>query len=726
MTSVLGPSKSGIRKSFFDLLFGANEGFVCLAVTDPELPKASFRQSFYEWPKQAIKVENFILSVEKQHNVYFGINLLSKMERKKENCLPTNLLWADLDTASIERFKIPPPILLESSPGRRQAIWRLTTSLDPWQAEEYSKQIAYSIEGADRSGWDLTQLLRVPLTTNFKYTSHPKVALIRALETEAAPLLFEAIPKVKDTDDIPSKEKPADSDLPDAREVIYKYTVSLRNSGFTAFYSTKPAPDGDWSSALWRLIHICFEAGMNANEVFSVAQTAACNKYARDGRPIEHLWRDVLKAEKSQEAINVITANFAPLIMPKLVDEPATETFLDQYSEWASEATDAVEIFHRLAAITILSAIVAGSVRLETSYGLIVPNLWGLVLGDSTLTRKTTAMRMAIDFLNVLDAEMIMATDGSPEGLLTGLESRPNKVSIFYKDEISGFFNAINRRDYLAGMPETLTHLYDVPSVYTRRLTKHTIRLESPVFIFFGGGVEDRVYDALTEEYILSGFMPRFLVVAGDNDIDSLRRTGPPLATGVAKRAAISEKMANLYECYAMDVKTNIGGQIVMMPSRVMATLTDKAWAMYGNIEDQMVREAANSSIPSLALPTFERLSRSLLKMAVILGASRQSPATNNNQISITDSDVQNAAWYVQDWGQYSVNLVANAGKKASEKLLDKIIRVISEHPGILRSTISQHYHLDKQEADRVLGTLEDRMLVRGEKAGRGVRYFIT
>ena len=83
-----------------------------------------------------------------------------------------------------------------------------------------------------------------------------------------------------------------------------------------------------------------------------------------------------------------------------------------------------------------------------------VPNLWGLILGDSTLSRKTTAMRMIMDIIAALDSDMILATDGSAEGLLSGLATRPNKTSIFYKDEISGFFDSMNKKDYLAGMSE--------------------------------------------------------------------------------------------------------------------------------------------------------------------------------------------------------------------------------------------------------------------------------
>jgi Protein of unknown function (DUF3987)/RepB DNA-primase from phage plasmid len=717
-------SKSALRIKFFELLFEGNEGYVCIATTLADLPKASFKQRFFSWPFEHQKMENFILSIEKKHNVYFGVNLLSDRERKKGNCLPTNLLWSDLDATPLSKLQqIPPPILIETSPGRHQAIWRVSAELPAYQAEDYSRRIAYYVD-ADASGWDLTQLLRVPFTKNYKYVSNPDVTLIRAGETTVPSLIFEKLPAIEAGNGNGLATTPMPTELPALDRVLYKYHGAFKQTAFHAIYSYEPTADEDWSRTLWRLIHIGFEAGMSPEEVFVVANAAPSNKYERDGRPLEHLWREVLKAEVHQRNVFLVDSEWQALTMPVLVEAPASGTFLDSYRDWAKEATDAVVQFHDLACMIVLSSIVANSVRLHTSYGTMVPNLWGLILGDSTLTRKTTAMTMATEFLIMIEPELIMATDGSAEGLLTGLSMRPNKVSIFYRDEVSGFFDSINKRDYLAGMPETLTHLYDVPAVYTRRLRKETIHLESPAFVFFGGGVRDRVYEAVTEEYVVSGFLPRFLVVSGDTQLDQLRRTGPATELGTEKRTQIANFFMDLQEIYGTNVTINIGGQPVQMPARISAILTPDAWSLYGDFEERMVNEASESSLPSLALPTFERLSRSLLKIAVIFAATRQTP--EDNVIKVEETDVVNAAWYVQDWGRYSVELVVNAGKRTSEKLLDKIVRVITEHPGILRSTIMKHYHLSKREADDILSTLEDRQLVRKEKAGSGWRYYLA
>src|SRR6201999_3023795 len=90
-----------------------------------------------------------------------------------------------------------------------------------------------------------------------------------------------------------------------------------------------------------------------------------------------------------------------------------------------------------------------------------VPNLWFMILGDTTLTRKTTAMDLAVDLLMDVDPDVILATDGSIEGLMQGLSTRPKRPSIFLRDEFSGLLEMMTKWDYYAGMAEVLTKLYD-------------------------------------------------------------------------------------------------------------------------------------------------------------------------------------------------------------------------------------------------------------------------
>jgi hypothetical protein len=714
-----------IRVKFFDYLFQEQEGYVCLAVAEPKRARQTWRQSFFKWPDERQGLIDFVEKIGHKKNVWFCVNLLDKTERRKEHALPGNIVWADLDTAKPSEIEPEPNVIIESSPGRYQAIWRLDKTVPPEQAEEYSKRIAYEYkqEGSDPSGWDITQMLRVPYTLNFKYDNAPEVKLVQATEDTHETTVFEQFDLAPgDLPQVAVEDMPAIDSLPNPDQVIYKHQLALKDTAFQGLYSVEPNRSDDWSGMLWRLINICIESGMTVEETFAVSNAAACNKYRRDARPPEYLWRDVTKAEARQRKLTAITATFVPVQMPQIVASNETShTFIDEYREWASEATDALVHYHDLSAFILLSSFMAGGLTVKTSYGPMVPNIWGLVLGDSTLTRKTTAMRMAIDMINEIDQEIILATDGSVEGLLQGLSTRPGRVSMFWKDEVSGFIDSINRKDYLAGMPETLTQLYDVPPVLSRRLRKETIYVTNPIFIFFGGGIRDKVYSLLNEEYILSGFLPRFLIVSGDADLNRIRRTGPATPDESGKRDKLRMRLSDMYENYNRTAQIKLGAQIdpVEVVQKVEGILTPEAWQRYGDIEMEMVQKAAESPVSMLALPTFERLSRSCLKLSCLLAAARQNPS-DELKIEISEQDVVNASGYIQDWGRYSAELITNAGKGSTQRVLDRILRAIKQNPGITRSYIMQRHHLTKREMDEILSTLEDRGEIRIKKEGRG------
>lgn len=105
--------------------------------------------------------------------------VFSQPHRRKEFALTTNVLWADLDPVDPNQCRLKPSVAWESSPGRYQALWFLTSDVEPDTAAALSKRIAYA-DGGDKGGWDLTQVLRLPGTKNYKYAAPADVHLLWA------------------------------------------------------------------------------------------------------------------------------------------------------------------------------------------------------------------------------------------------------------------------------------------------------------------------------------------------------------------------------------------------------------------------------------------------------------------------------------------------------------------------------------------------------------------
>lgn len=162
-------------------VWGNRKGYVFLPHKE-----VSPERRWHETPGIPINGSLPPLSIPERSDVYFCPVVFKKPKRKKEYALPTNILWADLDPVNPNDCRVRPSIAWESSPGRFQALWFLSREIDPEEAAALSKRIAYS-DGGDKGGWDLTQVLRLPGTKNFKYEAAPTVKLLWAKRSSYSP-----------------------------------------------------------------------------------------------------------------------------------------------------------------------------------------------------------------------------------------------------------------------------------------------------------------------------------------------------------------------------------------------------------------------------------------------------------------------------------------------------------------------------------------------------------
>jgi RepB DNA-primase from phage plasmid len=162
-------------------IFGDERGLLAICHTDGP----NFRTQYFAYPKAAEAAAEWALEkAQETHEVYFCVHLLTEARRIKENATGIHTLWGDLDGAHVPKGELTPTALVQSSPGRYHCYWRLTDSIPPQAAELLNKRLAMEI-GADPSGFDLTQLLRVPGTANYRYEG-PRVVGILSLDASRA------------------------------------------------------------------------------------------------------------------------------------------------------------------------------------------------------------------------------------------------------------------------------------------------------------------------------------------------------------------------------------------------------------------------------------------------------------------------------------------------------------------------------------------------------------
>lgn len=714
------------RGTFFRLVFGSAQGLICIASMSAT-NKKNFTENFFKYPEEMPQMLEYIQDNIQGSNMYFCPQLLREKKRTKENVEVTPNIWSDLDACRPENMLVEPTIVIESSPDRYQAYWVLDKPIDPDDAEDLSRRIAYhhADQGADRSGWDLTQLLRIPFTFNYKYgraTSVPAVKIIKATRSLYRMSDFDEYPESPEYQktDIPMPT-PEDLGASSAEDLLQAHRMTL-NPIIWNFFTTEPQPKA-WSQALWNLEMLLFESGFTREEVYVIAQEAKCNKYARDGKPAILLWKDVCRAEQKAMLHSKLLVPESQKFVSLLSDEEksrveqAGDTFVERYIEWASALGDAAPQYHQAGAFIILSGMLSGSVRLPTSFGTIIPNMWFMILADTTLTRKTTSMDIAMDLIMEVQEDVVMATDGSLEGLLTGLSTRPGQPSIFLRDEFSGLLESMTKKDYMAGMAELLTKLYD-GKMQKRMLRKEVIEVRDPRLILFAGGIKNRITGLLTYEQISSGFIPRFVFITAESDLARLRPIGPPTTKSTGNRDAIMAELKDMGSHYNQVQTLHIEKLKADIRQKVVfdAEMTEEAWVRYNILETALLQAGLKHQQADVMTPVGDRLAKSILKAAILLASSRQ----RNTKVVVEEIDILTAIKYGEQWRAHAEEIISQIGKGDSERKLDLILNAIKRKPqGVSRSTLMQSYHLDARTATQTFETLEQRGLITRQRSGR-------
>lgn len=249
-----------------------------------------WRDTFFK-RAQFDEIEDFI-AANRDKEIYFCPHGFTEKRRKEDVAVMPKLLWADLDEADPREAAIRPTIAIESSPGRYVGLWMIDQPLD---SKETNKRLSYFLD-ADKGGWDLTQVLRVPGTTNYKYQSTPRVRTLWVDGPEyELKKLKRKLPELEDDEEGNG----------DALEVYKKYEKELPAWVRREVLNGKPT-QGKRSEMMWKLNNALLEAGVSRDDVFTLLRASPWNKFVgRDDqlrKEIERANSKKLRSGKKHEA----------------------------------------------------------------------------------------------------------------------------------------------------------------------------------------------------------------------------------------------------------------------------------------------------------------------------------------------------------------------------------------------------------------------------------------
>lgn len=657
---------------FLDLIYGSTEGYISI-VTRNDVTGLPDSERWLEWPKERTFAQRYT-QIREQEDVYLSVGVFRSRSRTNTDAFArSNVVWADADTCHPTNFRLRPSIIVETSPGHWHCWWVLDNDVPLVDAEKAARLIsrAHRDQGCDR-GWNASRILRVPGTTNTKYD--PPVPVV----AEYTGSVYSLNNILDSYGDVPDDSVVLfDGEIPDL--IDGPALVELENQYVTSdlerLYVERPPEGESWYNRLFRLEVDLFRNGATAQEVFSLASNAACNKYARDRRKPLDLWKDVQKAHHEFEQINsVVIDSDTPRVVQTasflsdderalIADNP---TFIDRYVAWAkNKSPDSAETYHRTFAFLVLSAVFSDKVFVNLRWGRIYPNLWALVLGHTTLSRKSTAMRFFLDLVHgVEDSEgetIDIGNDVTIEGLVPKLGARDGQVSLVTVDEVAGFFKEAYVKNFRAGTLEQFTKLYDGSVPVVLRATKgsgNTKRARTR-FMFVGMGIREDVSKILTRQHFESGFLGRMVWAVADP---------PPYTEGTSNIEQVEPTHEGVFDPVMVDLIADLADRRADFMSTSLLRFEDDALARINTFTHAMQVYMISSDMQAAAV---ERLRDSVVKAATLLAAYM-------GQDEITLFEVLVAIDQGERWFNDMVRMMGEVSSSDFGRTLDEVEKFIA------------------------------------------------
>lgn len=396
--------------------------------------------------------------------------------------------------------------------------------------------------------------------------------------------------------------------------------------------------------------------------------------------------------------------------------ESIGEGFLEHYVAFASAHTDAPVEYHFGCGFGLMSSVI-GRQAIELLFKS-HPNLWILLLGPTTIFRKTTSLRIANRLLRRFDRDCLIASDFSPQSLLGAVAERQGGPAVFFRDETSGLFRAITRHGYMAGMSETLIKLFDGDSC-SRKLRKEEIIVEEPYLVWFGGAITEKLLGAVGEEEVFSGLMVRFIL------INPLKK-GPfkPLTYATAEETWKEDDLIQRLKSIQDHLRTpwslslTQGSGFFQGDEPYYFILTAAALDRFNTyvrmLEDEGLGDPIVEKINSRTGPL-------ALKLMMLLACDHWDVCSHSLNTVLVGLDILlKSLYFAELFRLHSVRTLSQIGDTDRERNYDRIVDFIKAHPGITRGKLMRRFKLNAREMSETRQTLIERGLItiRSQRTG--------
>lgn len=381
--------------------------------------------------------------------------------------------------------------------------------------------------------------------------------------------------------------------------------------------------------------------------------------------------------------------------------------FVDKYIQLAAPLTEAPKEMHRYMAYLMLSYAIGKNIYYSgAGPDRISPLLWFILVGSSTLTKKTTTLNLALNHILIPafpNRQITYPDDGSREGLITAMKENPR--GIIRHSEFSNFMDWLTR-DYNSGLLGLLTAFFDQPLSHRKKLKGEDIVIIEPYINIVACTTINWMEDGLTESRIKGGFLGRFNVISPDKEQRLLPRTPP-----------IDENLKNelVSDLQQLEMDTQSWGQIHYDPQAEQ--MVDE-W--YIDFHRRYITEDRASLIPLLSRKTTE-----IHKFAMINCAIRHIGQQLSQPPLMSVDDASQAMVTIEAISKDTLEIV---GEKLAltpfEKNRRKVLEVIDKHTNgngyAAHSNVLKYSYMSARQFAEIIGTLAEEKTVEQMFEGEG------
>jgi len=381
-----------------------------------------------------------------------------------------------------------------------------------------------------------------------------------------------------------------------------------------------------------------------------------------------------------------------------MIENELLKEYLDitEHGRFRNEPlTDAPKIYHIFNFLTVIGALLKDNIHLQFSNLKIYPNLWVVLIGRSSLFRKSTSIKLAIDIVDKTNKKLILPSEFSLEKLFSILSEQ--NTGIFWIDEFSNFFSQFHRA-YMTGGLSFFVELYD-KSYLKRSIMDEEKTIENPCVSILSATTIEGISIALKEREIRTGLLPRFVFVYANKKEKEIY---VPDGIDYEKYNRLLDKVRTITEKVYGSQK-----------------ITKEAIDYFSEYQKQKTKEYEVESPDFFAFLT--RIYVSILKIFLILSAIEN---------KVIDGDIIEKSCKLGDYMIYSAkqvfeNLVWTPTQERKKKVFEYLLH---RNNWVSRSEVLRYTKLSSGELDTAIETLldEDRILQKTEKrdGGKPITYY--